>query len=295
MQLSLFDSVSSVLSTLGSLAGLTVPRGAPPQVPTALAPVPEVPAVHAAPVMPAKSTDNAKRHVQCSQSFIAYTLKRAKRKTFGFLIDDAGLTISVPKWVTIAQIEDAIREREPWIARKTVEWREHVEKREKLKIHWQRNTPVPLMGENLVIRLCNSADVNQLGVLRVGNELLVALPEHASDEQIKNRVQSWLQMQAKVVFAERIPIYSQKLGTTPSRWKLSSARTRWGSCAHDGSIRLNWRLIHFPLDIIDYVIAHELAHLKELNHGPEFWRTVGELFPDYEQKRNWLKRIPAES
>ena len=284
MQLSLFDTVSNVINTLGSLTGFNknaVDRTARPRV--------------IAPPAPKKANDPSKRSVQCSQSFVLYTLKRGKRKTIGFLVDDLGLSISAPKWVTITQIESAIRERELWIAKKTVEWRQHVEKREKLKIHWQANTPIPLMGENLVIRLSNSADVSKLGVLRVGNELLVALPENASDEQIKNRVQSWLQLQAKKVFAERIPIYSQKLGAAPSRWRLSSARTRWGSCAHDGSVRLNWRLIHFPLDIIDYVIAHELAHLKELNHGPEFWRTVGELFPDYEQKRNWLKRIPADS
>jgi predicted metal-dependent hydrolase len=75
----------------------------------------------------------------------------------------------------------------------------------------------------------------------------------------------------------------------PTRWGLSSARTRWGSCNSDGSIRLNWRLMHFPHEIIDYVICHELAHLKELNHGAEFWQTVGELFPDYQRVRGMLR------
>ncbi|MEZ5604285.1 MAG: M48 family metallopeptidase [Burkholderiaceae bacterium] len=84
-----------------------------------------------------------------------------------------------------------------------------------------------------------------------------------------------------------------KLGRTPSRWALSSARTR-GSCTPDGAIRLNWRLVHFPMEIVDYVIAHELAHLRELNHGPRFWSTVGELFPDFERARAWLRDFPDD-
>jgi len=79
------------------------------------------------------------------------------------------------------------------------------------------------------------------------------------------------------------------------RWSLSSARTRWGSCSADGSIRLNWRLVHFPLDIVDYVIAHELAHLRELNHGTRFWQIVGDLFPEYERARAWLRDFPEDA
>ena len=80
----------------------------------------------------------------------------------------------------------------------------------------------------------------------------------------------------------------------PKRWALSSARTRWGSCAADGSIRLNWRLMHFPVEIIDYVVAHELAHLREMNHGPRFWSAVGELFPDWKRAREWLRGFPDD-
>jgi predicted metal-dependent hydrolase len=75
---------------------------------------------------------------------------------------------------------------------------------------------------------------------------------------------------------------------------LSSARTRWGSCGPDGAIRLNWRLVHFPQQIIDYVVAHELAHLRELNHSPRFWDTVGQLFPDFDRARQWLRQFPDD-
>jgi predicted metal-dependent hydrolase len=262
MQMSLFDSVSNMINAITGLK----------------------------PKLPEEKT----RSIALKENRISYTLKRSKRRTIGFVIDDKGLTVSAPKWVTIKQIDEALLERESWIARKSFEWKQHVEKRDKLRIQWVDGATFQYMGSPLTVRLENSARVAQLGVLLEESTLLVALPPNADDEQIKNRVQSWLQSRAKTVFSERIPIYTAQLGCTPKRWGLSGARTRWGSCGSDGSIRLNWRLIHFPLDVIDYVIAHELAHLKELNHGPDFWRTVGELFPDYQQKRQWLKQFPAE-
>jgi predicted metal-dependent hydrolase len=119
--------------------------------------------------------------------------------------------------------------------------------------------------------------------------LYVGLPAQSGAEQLRDLVQGWLQGQARVHFAQRLEHYRQAHDLAPTRWRLSSARTRWGSCGSDGAIRLNWRLMHFPPDIIDYVICHELAHLRELNHGPQFWHAVQDLFPDYERARGWLR------
>jgi predicted metal-dependent hydrolase len=102
-------------------------------------------------------------------------------------------------------------------------------------------------------------------------------------------VQSWLQRQARRLFDERCALYAQRLGVQVRRIGLSSAATRWGSANADGSIRLNWRLIHFSVPIIDYVVAHELAHLREMNHGPAFWGVVRSLIPDYERSRDALR------
>jgi predicted metal-dependent hydrolase len=74
-----------------------------------------------------------------------------------------------------------------------------------------------------------------------------------------------------------------------TRLSLSSAQTRWGSASSNGTIRLNWRLIHFPMSSIDYVVAHELAHLREMNHSPRFWDVVRSVLPDYEQLRGSLR------
>ena len=119
--------------------------------------------------------------------------------------------------------------------------------------------------------------------------LHLALPQTATPEQIRDTVQSWLQRQARRVFLERCEIYARQLGVRCTRLALSSAQTRWGSASADGSVRLNWRLIHFGLSVIDYVVTHELAHLREMNHGPAFWDVVRAALPDYEAARGALR------
>jgi predicted metal-dependent hydrolase len=102
-------------------------------------------------------------------------------------------------------------------------------------------------------------------------------------------VQSWLQRQARRIFDERCAHFAERLQVTVRRVALSSAQTRWGSASADGSVRLNWRLVHFGMATIDYVVAHELAHLRHMNHGPEFWAVVRSVVPDLDQARGRLK------
>jgi len=103
-----------------------------------------------------------------------------------------------------------------------------------------------------------------------------------------------LKRQARSLFAERLAHFERQHACVPVRWSLTSARTRWGSCSPGGHVRLNWRLIHCPIPVIDYVIAHELAHLEELNHGPRFWARVEVLYPDWRRERKALRAYPLD-
>jgi predicted metal-dependent hydrolase len=98
--------------------------------------------------------------------------------------------------------------------------------------------------------------------------------------------------QARAMLAERVAYYSPQLGVQPARLRLSTARTRWGSASSRGTIALNWRLVLLPPALCDYVVVHELAHLREMNHGPAFWALVRAVLPDVEQRRAALRRIP---
>lgn len=232
-----------------------------------------------------------KRLVRLPDRVIEYELRRSRRRTIGFVVDDRGLTVTAPRWVLLSDIDSALREKADWVERKMVEWRDYAARREQLTIKWRDGEYLPFLGEKLRMKRDATARVP---VRRLGNLLLIGLPPGADAEQFKNLVQSWLQAEARVLFAQRIDHFARQLGRRPTSWRLSSARTQWGSCGPDGAVRLNWRLMHFPLTIIDYVVAHELSHLRELNHGPRFWSTVGELFPEYESARAWLRTYPDD-
>src|SRR5204863_4529779 len=111
----------------------------------------------------------------------------------------------------------------------------------------------------------------------------------AGEQQVRDAVQAWLQTEARRILGERLALLAERIDIKPKSWAISSARSQWGSCTHEGRIRLSWRLVHFALPVIDYVVAHELAHLREMNHSPAFWDVVRSVLPEFEQARGALR------
>lgn len=122
------------------------------------------------------------------------------------------------------------------------------------------------------------------------HQLWLDLPLDSSESLIRDCVACWMQMQAQAVFTERMTHYAPMLGVQWRALKLSQANTRWGSASSNGTIRLHWRLIQMPPDVLDYVVVHELAHLREMNHSARFWALVEGILPDYRQRQFQLKR-----
>ena len=250
-----------------------------------------------APVTPPRSghtggTGERLRTLQLGARPLQYRLKRSTRRTIGFSIDSSGLAVTAPRWVTLADIESAISEKQKWIFTKLAEWQNRVEQRALPRIVWGDGAELPFLGKTIRIALESAS-----GTLHYAADsalLALGLPLHVQTQQIKDRVQGWLQTEAMRLFVERLDLYAVRLGVSYRACALSSAATRWGSCSSDGKIRLNWRLIHFPLTIIDYVVAHELAHLREMNHGPRFWQTVESVFPEFREARQTLRQHPPE-
>jgi predicted metal-dependent hydrolase len=102
--------------------------------------------------------------------------------------------------------------------------------------------------------------------------------------------EQWYKAQALKVLSERVRYYAAKHGFQPGRIRISSARTRWGSCSSKGTLSFTWRLVMAPLEVIDYVVIHELVHLKVKNHSKTFWGSVAALMPDYKKYVAWLKK-----
>ena len=134
------------------------------------------------------------------------------------------------------------------------------------------------------------ASISRPSVRRAAGTLHVGLPRDASEQRVRETVQSWLQREALRIFGERADHFSARLGVAVTKLSLSSAKTRWGSASANGAVRLHWRLVHHALPTIDYVVAHELAHLREMNHGPRFWAVVRSVVPDYEAARSALRQ-----
>jgi hypothetical protein len=249
----------------------------------------------AAPPSPAFGHPCAQREVHLGGHLVAYELRRARRRSIGFTIGAEGLTVSAPRWVAQADVDGALREKAAWILRKLQQQRERAQRLQAARVDWRDGTAIPFLGETVIVvrdpratgAMLDSGAAALPGVPRL--TLHVGLPHDAAPAQLRELVQSWLQRQARRVFEERCAHFAPRLGVRVRRLSLSSAATRWGSASADGSVRLNWRLVHFALPVIDYVVAHELAHLREMNHSAAFWEVVRSVLPDYEHARGALR------
>ena len=253
----------------------------------------------------------ATRQVLLSDVLVGYEFKRGKRRTIGFSVGPEGLAVRAPKWVPLPEIDKAVLEKSDWILKKLQEMRERGDRLEATRIDWADGCVLPFLGQPVTVQLdprhafsgvgaeLKSAappdlptglagEAEPAGALP-GLSLHVGLPHSASPAQIRDAVQAWLMRQAKRIFTERLTHFAPHVGVTWHKLSLSSAGTRWGSASADGSIRLNWRLIHFTQSVIDYVVVHELSHLRVMDHSPRFWDTVRSVVPDYAQLRGQLK------
>lgn len=242
----------------------------------------------------------AEREIVLGKAVVAYAVQRARRRSIGMVVGVEGLTVRAPRWVAWADIETALRAKERWICKKLGEQRERAHRQQAARIDWCEGASVPFLGESLVVVLepglkapiLRDGHAAQTGLPGVAQRALhVGLPQETPPEKIRDTVLAWMRHHARAHFSARVQHYAEQLQVRVTRITLSSARTRWGSASADGSIRLHWRLVHFSPAIIDYVVAHELAHLHEMNHSPRFWSVVRSVMPDYEGVREQLRHV----
>ena len=243
----------------------------------------------------------ANREVLLGNAVVAYALQRARRRSIGFTVGADGLAVRAPSWVTLSAVDAALREKSGWILRKLDEARARQQRQEGGRITWGHGAQLPYLGEPLTLVLDPTHGFTGKGGALVpgpegaaqGVSLCIGLTRSASPAQIRDAVQAWLMRDARRHFTARLEHFAPLLGVRWTSLRLSSAQTRWGSAKADGSIRLNWRLLHYRPAIIDYVVAHELAHLRVMDHSPRFWDTVATVVPDYTALRHALREEPA--
>jgi len=235
----------------------------------------------------APATDTLRRVVLAGEP-VDYRLVRARRRTIGMQIGVDGLTVRAPRWATIRDVEAALAERAAWIVRTLVEWR--ARRREVLPREWKTGAPILYLGCELTLSL----HAHRRREIRPDLVNLTVLHPAADDpSEIAGFVTRWLREEAARMLAPRATALAARVSARAPTVKLSNARSEWGSCNQHGVIRLNWRLVQLPPPLATYVVAHEVAHLVELNHSPRFWSLVEALFPGHALARQALDEWTA--
>jgi predicted metal-dependent hydrolase len=229
------------------------------------------------------AADGEVRRIVLNGEKVDYQLVRVKRRSIGMQVGLAGLIVRASRWTTIRDIEAALREHAAWIARRLAEWR--AIRRDVLPGEWKSGAVLVLHGREVALdvlparRKDIAADLINLTVLH---------PVPHDERVLATYVIRWLKDEALRFVASRVADCAQRIGVPTPTVKLSNARSEWGSCNRKGEIRLSWRLIQLPPELAQYVVAHEVAHLLELNHSPRFWALVESLYPGHAAARRAL-------
>lgn len=216
-------------------------------------------------------------HLEIGGREIALTLKvspTARRLTLRLDSRTGGLVVVRPRACPRAEALNFVRAQSAWIAARLAQLPP--------RVPFSEGSVVPLLGRSLTIR---SAPAARRGVWVEGDTLAVS----GFPENLERRVAAWLRARAKAEIEPRARALAARLGKPVRRVTFRDTRSRWGSCSASGDLSFSWRLILAPEFVLDYVVAHEVAHLAELNHSPRFWAVVRDLGSDPVLPRQWLK------
>ena len=227
--------------------------------------------------------ESESRRITLAGHPVDYRLIRARRNSIGMEIGLSGLIVRASRRVGVREIEGALAERAAWIVRTLAAWR--ARRRDVLPREWKSGAPILFQGTELALEL-RAARVQQ--VVADLFHLTVRHPAIHDPSEVAAFVGAWLKAEAQRLLAPRVAAFALRVVGELPPTRLSDARSEWGSCNHKGEIRLNWRLIQLPPHLADYVVAHEVAHLVELNHSPRFWAIVESLFPGHAAARRAL-------
>jgi hypothetical protein len=206
-------------------------------------------------------------------------LVRSKRKTLTLIVEtDGTLTVRAPLRMKAADIRRFVEAKQDWIKRKQVKALE-----EAVDAHRYADGEIfRYLGQEIPLR-----------IVPAGKPALVMDGSFRLTESARPNAESvftaWYRKQARMVLTGRVEFFAREHGFKIGRIRISSARTRWGSCSTKNTLSFTWRLVMAPPDVIDYVVVHELCHLKEMNHSKAFWAQVEAILPDYKRCRKWLK------
>lgn len=220
---------------------------------------------------------------------LKYTLKRTGRRSIGISIDKTGaITVTGPYGVSETSIKGLLEKKASWILDKlaAIEAGAAGSGSPRAFIDGEG---YPYMGKIYKLKLIEDR-LLKIPVVGLGeNSLEIYHKAAEKPEKLKAVLKQWYVAQFAKQLESKVTAYSKKMGVSPGRVSIREQRTRWGSCSSRGNLNFNWKLVMAPVEVLDYVVIHELCHMKELNHSSNFWALVGKVCPDYKNYRKWLK------
>lgn len=234
------------------------------------------------------------RSLNIGSTVIKYTLRRStrRRKTVEIAVDRIeGVLIAAPAGASDLEIETIMRRRASWIIprlKSTADGKLPTSMRE-----WITGETFLYLGRHYRMRFVSENGSGKPPVRLSGRWLEIQRPsdEHGpADHRLTEAVEDWYRRRAARKLRQRVDLYARRLGVEPKEILIRSQTRRWGSCGQDGTLRFNWRIVMAPLSVLDYVVVHELSHLRCAHHRKDFWRVVASVLPDFELARQRLKR-----
>lgn len=228
------------------------------------------------------------REVTLAGRRISYQVRVSPRaRSIRLVIRPAtGLEVVLPRGASPARAEQVIHEKADWVLR-TLDRIASEPAREPAPL--VSGSALAFAGRRLTLALATGAPPSRFRATLEGDTLRLTTADAAPDT-VRAALEVWYRRQARIVIAERLTHWNAHYGFAYGRVTIKEQKSRWGSCSRQGNLNFNWRLLLAPAPILDYVVIHELAHLKELNHSPRFWAVVAQTCPDYAAKRRWLRQ-----
>ena len=230
-------------------------------------------------------------------TLVLVTIITSTRKSVAIQIkEDLTIIVRTPKGMPYRQIESFVSSHKQWIEKNYR--RLEAKKRGQAEVMavnlYYDGAKLPLAGyPYMELRVVVKEGRKGTRISFTPPTLTVELAE-GEDLLVKDCVLTWYRAYAKDVMKERASYYATLMGVIYERISIKSQKTRWGSCSAKKNLNFNWKLVLMPMEILDYVVVHELAHLKQMNHSPQFWREVEQILPDYRTKREWLVKKGKE-
>ncbi len=223
-----------------------------------------------------------------SQQPLAYSLRVSRRaRRYRIIVSQDGIEVVLPYGTRPEKADEVLHSHAEWVLAQL----RKLERRRQRQGSQKLPPDVILMHGQPFHVVCtqSSATRPKVSVEKSHSVIQVHLPR-GSSRHTGRILETWLRQQARPLIEHQVQRRAQDVGVRPVRVTIRDQRTRWGSCSNRGTLSFNWRLIMAPLEVMDYVVVHELCHILEPNHSRRFWLQVAGLLPDFKQPRLWLKR-----